>query len=672
MTKKLFILILFSATFFNVDGQDLPEELRNRLVKPINDSSLVSNLEVMIAFYRERNRDSAIFYIKKAISVSEKSNQMLLSIRYKTMYANQLISKQQFAAAYQLLNEIERKIPAIDSQRSTWRISRLPTFAQSKNLAVASLNYNYKILMNQTSNFELVRVYLQKARESAALVTDSNRFVAALNSSLAYLLISLKKPDSAIVVLNSETIKYKSQSYFKMFNNMLMGFAFADLHEYEKSNQFLHLSVKDGDSRNVKTRSALKLSQNYVQLNNIDSALYYANYLLDTLSSFGFSNYEVDLGVAYNNLYQCYIRANKRDSAFKYAQLALRTQDSLMALRIKNLSDFQHLLLSENKRIEAIEDERSEKVARWTNFGAITFSILIGVIALLLFRNVRQSRLANSSLIEQKEKLQKTLDELKSTQSQLIQSEKMASLGELTAGIAHEIQNPLNFVNNFSEVNAELIEEAQREAGSGNQDTLNELLGDIKANSEKITFHGNRADAIVKSMLQHSRKTSAQKELTDINALCDEYLRLAYHGLRAKEKSFNAQFETDFDLSLPKVNVVSQDIGRVILNLINNAFYAVNERYKKEGKEGYVPQVKVSTRQVGDQIEITVTDNGGGIPPNIREKIFQPFFTTKPTGEGTGLGLSMSYDIITKGHGGKMEVVSKEGEGSSFILQIPM
>jgi signal transduction histidine kinase len=343
-----------------------------------------------------------------------------------------------------------------------------------------------------------------------------------------------------------------------------------------------------------------------------------------------------------------------------------------MALRIKNLSDFQHLLLSENKRIEAIEDERSEKVARWTNFGAISFSILIGVIALLLFRNVRQSRLANSSLIEQKEKLQKTLDELKSTQSQLIQSEKMASLGELTAGIAHEIQNPLNFVNNFSEVNAELIEEAQREAGSGNQDTLNELLGDIKANSEKITFHGNRADAIVKSMLQHSRKTSAQKELTDINALCDEYLRLAYHGLRAKEKSFNAQFETDFDLSLPKVNVVSQDIGRVILNLINNAFYAVNERYKKEGKEGYVPQVKVSTRQVGEQIEITVTDNGGGIPPNIREKIFQPFFTTKPTGEGTGLGLSMSYDIITKGHGGKMEVVSKEGEGSSFILQIPM
>ena len=294
--------------------------------------------------------------------------------------------------------------------------------------------------------------------------------------------------------------------------------------------------------------------------------------------------------------------------------------------------------------------------------------------------SLRESQLQLSSYTENLENLveirtaslTKSLQELKATQDQLIHSEKLASLGELTAGIAHEIQNPLNFVNNFAEVNAELIGELKKEIEPAGIITANELIEDIKANSEKITQHGKRADSIVKGMLQHSRKSSGQKELTDINALCDEYLRLAYHGLRAKEKSFNAQFETDFDLSLPKVNVVSQDIGRVILNLINNAFYAVNERYKKEGKEGYVPQVKVSTRQVGDQIEITVTDNGGGIPPNIREKIFQPFFTTKPTGEGTGLGLSMSYDIITKGHGGKMEVVSKEGEGSSFILQIPM
>jgi signal transduction histidine kinase len=294
--------------------------------------------------------------------------------------------------------------------------------------------------------------------------------------------------------------------------------------------------------------------------------------------------------------------------------------------------------------------------------------------------SLRESQLQLSSYTENLENLveirtaslTKSLQELKATQDQLIHSEKLASLGELTAGIAHEIQNPLNFVNNFAEVNAELIGELKKEIEPAGIITANELIEDIKANSEKITQHGKRADSIVKGMLQHSRKSSGQKELTDINALCDEYLRLAYHGLRAKEKSFNAQFETDFDFSLPKVNVVSQDIGRVILNLINNAFYAVNERYKKEGKEGYVPQVKVSTRQVGEQIEITVTDNGGGIPPNIREKIFQPFFTTKPTGEGTGLGLSMSYDIITKGHGGVLQVNVEKNERSIFFILIPI
>jgi signal transduction histidine kinase len=405
-------------------------------------------------------------------------------------------------------------------------------------------------------------------------------------------------------------------------------------------------------------------------LNNIDSALYYANYLLDTLSSFGFSNYEVDLGVAYNNLYQCYIRTNKRDSAFKYAQLALRTQDSLMALRIKNLSDFQHLLLSENKRIEAIEDERSEKIARWTNFGAISFSILIGVIALLLFRNVRQSRWANIRLIEQKEKLQKTLDELKSTQSQLIQSEKMASLGELTAGIAHEIQNPLNFVNNFSEVSTELVDEMKSEIIKGNYDEVNVIAEDVKQNLEKINHHGKRASDIVRGMLQHSRSSSGVKEPTDINALVDEYFRLAYHGLRAKDKTFNAAMKTDFDATICNISIIPQDIGRVILNLITNAFYVVNEK-SKQGIADYAPTVSVVTKKINHQVEIRVTDNGNGIPANIVDKIFQPFFTTKPTGQGTGLGLSLSYDIV-KAHGGELTVESKEGVGSEFIIQLPI
>ncbi|MFN7541154.1 MAG: sensor histidine kinase [Bacteroidota bacterium] len=362
---------------------------------------------------------------------------------------------------------------------------------------------------------------------------------------------------------------------------------------------------------------------------------------------------------------------NKKDSAFKYAQLALKVQDSLNSIRNKNLAEFQQLLLSENRRIEALDDERNEKVSRWTNIGAISFALLIGLIAILLYRNVRQSRLANASLIEQKEKLQLTLDQLKSTQSQLVQSEKMASLGELTAGIAHEIQNPLNFVNNFSEVNTELIDELKKEIEPSGISSANELIEDIKANSAKITFHGKRADAIVKSMLQHSRKSSGQKELTDINALCDEYLRLSYHGLRAKDKSFNAEFDTQFDTTLALINVVPQDIGRVILNLINNAFYAVNERQKKDKDSGYKPRVTLTTRQEGNQVVIEVADNGTGMPDQVKEKIFQPFFTTKPTGEGTGLGLSLSYDIITKGHHGIMDVESAEGLGTRFQVKLP-
>ncbi|HCW07220.1 MAG TPA: hypothetical protein DGG95_07640 [Cytophagales bacterium] len=277
---------------------------------------------------------------------------------------------------------------------------------------------------------------------------------------------------------------------------------------------------------------------------------------------------------------------------------------------------------------------------------------------------------AEQDLIEIKaarKKAEDALTELQATQKQLIQSEKMASLGELTAGIAHEIQNPLNFVNNFSEVSNELMAELKTELATGNRELATEIANDIAGNLEKINHHGKRAADIVKGMLQHSRTSSGQKELTDINALCDEYLRLAYHGLRAKDKSFNAKFETDFDSSIPKINVIPQDIGRVILNLINNAFYAVNEKAKLQAA-GFESLVKVTTKKLEDKIVIRVADNGNGIPNSIKEKIFQPFFTTKPTGQGTGLGLSLAYDIVTKGHGGELKVETKEGEGSIFVI----
>jgi signal transduction histidine kinase len=283
---------------------------------------------------------------------------------------------------------------------------------------------------------------------------------------------------------------------------------------------------------------------------------------------------------------------------------------------------------------------------------------------------VNQQKILQEEVNRQTAELRNTLDDLKSTQSQLIQSEKMASLGELTAGIAHEIQNPLNFVNNFSEVSNELLDEMKTELTNDNKDDAMAIADDIKQNLEKILHHGKRADGIVKGMLQHSRSSSGVKEPSDINVLADEYLRLSYHGLRARDKSFNATMKTDFDDSVGKINIIPQEIGRVILNLINNAFYAVNERQKTEGL-GYEPTVTVSTRRLQDRIQISVKDNGSGIPDSIKEKIFQPFFTTKPTGQGTGLGLSLAYDIV-KAHGGEIKVETKQGEGSGFAIQLPV
>jgi signal transduction histidine kinase len=307
-------------------------------------------------------------------------------------------------------------------------------------------------------------------------------------------------------------------------------------------------------------------------------------------------------------------------------------------------------------------------------------------------RNAELEKLVKERTAE----LERSLATLKSTQSQLIQSEKMASLGELTAGIAHEIQNPLNFVNNFSEVSSELLDEMKEELAAGSWKSAVEIADDIKKNLEKINHHGKRADAIVKGMLQHSRSSSGIKEPTDINALADEYLRLAYHGLRAKDKLFNATMKTDFDATIGKIDIIPQDIGRVILNLITNAFYACNERSRsavdekrnlappppkggmKNYQELYEPIVEVKTSMNppsggrGAEVLISVKDNGNGIPQKVLDKIFQPFFTTKPTGEGTGLGLSLSYDIVTKGHGGELKVETIEGEQTTFIIHLPV
>ena len=319
----------------------------------------------------------------------------------------------------------------------------------------------------------------------------------------------------------------------------------------------------------------------------------------------------------------------------------------------------------------------------WLTWWAYTIYALVAALVIWLFveNRSRRLRLKNKMLEErvaqrttelkyQKEELQNTLENLRATQTQLIQKEKMASLGELTAGIAHEIQNPLNFINNFSDLNTEILEEMKGEINNGNPSEAIALADSIMANNEKITYHGKRADAIVKGMLQHSRQNSGVKETIDINALTDEYLRLSYHGLRATNKNFNAALKTYFDPAAGKISIIPQDLGRVFLNLFNNAFYSVNE--KKISLNGtFEPTVTVTTKRINGKIEIKVTDNGNGIAPKSIDKIFQPFFTTKPSGQGTGLGLSLSYDIITKGHGGEIKVDTKEGEYTAFTILLP-
>ena len=293
-------------------------------------------------------------------------------------------------------------------------------------------------------------------------------------------------------------------------------------------------------------------------------------------------------------------------------------------------------------------------------------------------QNVELERLVmerTAALTQQADELRSTLAELKATQAQLVQSEKMASLGELTAGIAHEIQNPLNFVNNFADVSVEMLGELREEQARPQRDSGLEadLLNDINQNLQKIHYHGQRAASIVKGMLEHSRASTGERQPTDINHLTEEYLRLAYQGLRAKDKTFNATLTTDFAPALPLVEAVGADLGRVLLNLFSNAFYAVRQYQRQRPNETtYAPTVTVSTRQVEDMVEIRIRDNGLGIPEAVRNKIFQPFFTTKPAGEGTGLGLSLSYDIVTKGHGGTLTVESQEGQGAEFIIILPI
>jgi signal transduction histidine kinase len=436
--------------------------------------------------------------------------------------------------------------------------------------------------------------------------------------------------------------------------------------EYQKRSVAL---AKKLDAKMDIGKSLLGLGDTYFATDNIPAALTTYKEAEIYLKK---ADARDELKDTYKGLTKTLERMHDYTNAYQYQSLLLDIKDSIYNTETdKKLASLQFdydmtkkesqiSLLTKDK---ALDEAKIERQKNTKNAFAVGFGLIL-LFAFFIYRNYQQKQKAN-------EVLEITLTDLKSTQSQLIHSEKMASLGELTAGIAHEIQNPLNFVNNFSDLNKELLTEMIEEIDKGNLQDAKDIATDVIENEIKINHHGKRADSIVKGMLQHSRTGSAVKEPTDINALADEYLRLGFHGLRAKDNSFNTNMITDYDKSIGLINCVPQDIARVLLNLITNAFYVVGEK-KKENIPGYEPAVSVSTKKLQDKIEIRVRDNGNGIPAKVMEKIFQPFFTTKPTGEGTGLGLSMSYDIITKGHGGTIKATTVEGEYAEFCITLPI
>src|SRR5688572_6618423 len=471
----------------------------------------------------------------------------------------------------------------------------------------------------------------------------------------------LNKLESAEKLVQMLEEKHPSEQVWLVINNRLRGSIAAKRNELPLAIEYYRKSIEAAMAGTTFREAATAINamaRVFKKLGQTDSAIFYAK---EGLKLGEMLKYRNRILAASDLLAELYAEKDPKE-AIKYYQIASAAKDSLYG--VQKVQQLQSATMQEQERqneLEAAQLAYQNKMRQWALLAGGGVFLIIAVI---LFRNNRQKQKTNKVL-------ETTLTNLKNTQSQLIQSEKMASLGELTAGIAHEIQNPLNFVNNFSEVSNEMIDEMKTELVNNNKEEALAIADDIKQNLEKINHHGKRADGIVKGMLQHSRSSSGQKEPTDINALTDEYLRLAYHGLRAKDNSFNATMKTDFDDSIGNINIIPQDMGRVILNLINNAFYAVDEKKRGAGNS-YEPTATVTTKKQNGKIEIKVKDNGNGIPQKVLDKIFQPFFTTKPTGQGTGLGLSLAYDIVTKGHGGELKVETKEGEGSEFIIQLPV
>ena len=633
------------------------------------------------AFWPEYyNSDSALYYAQEAIQLQQK---IISSKQYnssdRNIFSSQIIRLQELIAT--LFHSLGNYPKALEIRFENLSLAEREKDKYIMVDAIKNISYDYQSMKDYQNMLKY-----GKLSDSVLNTLDTGDVRFRNEKAGAYWIIStayykLKLYDYALSYAKKMTViqVLKNDPYYLTYSGLLL----ADIYSAKGNISPSFYYYRQVISNALKLYAVIPyasahagIARLYQKEQKLDSALFYARSSVET-----FQRYKIDVQAwGENSIYfiadiypllaDIYKDNKQLDSAYKYLDLSVALKDSLY--NTDKIRQFQASTFNEASRRLQIEQQNREAKQQFDTrvkmYGLITGLIVFLIVALILYRNNKHKQKANTLLQSQKKEIEATLGELKTTQSQLIQSEKMASLGELTAGIAHEIQNPLNFVNNFSEVNTELIDEMQQEMDKGNLADAKAISNDIKENEQKINHHGKRADASVKGMLQHSRTNSGVKEPSDINALADEYLRLPYHGLRAKDKSFNATLNTDFDETIGMINIIPQDIGRVILNLITNAFYAVTEK-KKQSENGYEPTVSVATKKDGNRVMISVRDNGNGIPQKVLDKIFQPFFTTKPTGQGTGLGLSMSYDIV-KAHGGELKAVTEVGEGTEFTVQL--
>ncbi|MBS1527498.1 MAG: hypothetical protein JST19_17760, partial [Bacteroidetes bacterium] len=655
---KILLLLLLIPALGQAQHSHI-DSLRKRLKTAYTDSARFSILIDLGWSYSEINRELSLYFHDQAFKLAKKANRPLDEASALTGKGYILMHQNQFPESLQCLQQAIMLGENQANETNAWFYFGKRFKPHETRLSIlSSIHLILGHLMGRT-NDTVRQIAEYKLSKQLGTAAQDNHRLSLADMNLGNVYIALNRIDSALVLeRDAEQImqqtndkKYLGGVYESMGKIYLKkGNAVTALRYFHKA---IYSAVVEKNYAAV-ILNYRDLTNYYLAIRQKDSSLYYAKRTIESLKAIG----SRALDQPYENLYRSYKLAGNIDSVYKYQGLALTAKDSSYQATTKSLAAFQKL--SFQSQIHAQELEK-EKEAIQTRIRTYVLLAGIGVLILLagiFYRNNRQKQIVNNILSEQKEEiksqrdnLEKTLSDLKSTQSQLIQSEKMASLGELTAGIAHEIQNPLNFVNNFSDVNREMLVELQEELDKGDIEEAKAIAADIERNEIKINHHGKRADAIVKGMLQHSRISSGRKEPTDLNALTNEYLRLAYHGLRAKHKDFNAELITHFDEQLPKVKVVPQDIGRVTLNVINNAFYAVQQKSKTAGAD-YKPTVEISTAKENGSVTVSVKDNGTGIPDSIKEKIMQPFFTTKPTGEGTGLGLSLSYDIVVKGHEG--------------------